>query len=180
MLVFCACRFHDIFRRFGLVGKPLLFNRVRLVPFRWFVRFICVGLHALVAGLNLVCGDHVEGGLRKVWFEFMSSIIHHLIGGGFSVLIDSYCSSWSCFWYVCMFSFTCSRSRRVVVLQRWIKGWRGLVSVHGWFDSLRVIFIWSDLLESGVELLINLELRDCLDDIIPSRFSFFICTVLPL
>ena len=120
---------------------------------------------------KLVCGDHVEGGLRKVWFEFMSSIIHHLIGGGFSVLIDSYCSSWSCFWYVCMFFFSYS--------QRWIKGWRGLVSVHGWFDSLQstVIFIWSDLLECGVELLINLELRDCLDDIIPSRFSFFICTV---
>ncbi|KAF7080621.1 hypothetical protein CFC21_084674 [Triticum aestivum] len=29
VLVFCACRLHDIFRRFGLMGKPLLFNRVR-------------------------------------------------------------------------------------------------------------------------------------------------------
>ncbi|XBI69950.1 hypothetical protein VPH35_064560 [Triticum aestivum] len=35
------------------------------VPFRWFVRFICVGLHALVARLNLVYGYSKKIGMWR-------------------------------------------------------------------------------------------------------------------
>lgn len=98
-----------------------------------------VGFHGLVAGLDLVCGDPwgvvcrrgFEAGrfewLSFVWSSGSNEFHHHqLIWGGFEVLVDSYCTRLPAdlAFGMCLCSFRCSRSKRVVVPQRWVKGSR--------------------------------------------------------
>ena len=134
--------------------------------------FICVGFHGLVAGLDLVCGDpwgivclrgFEAGQIRMAILLMWSSGYHHefhhhqLIWGGFRVLLDSYCSRLAAdlAFVVCLCSFRCSRSKRVVVPGRWVKGWRfGFWYINGQIvlEDNVLVFNWS------FGLLINLEL----------------------
>jgi len=121
LFVLLSCWLQDIFRKFGPIGKSYesgrcfingLFGLVVFASTHW--------LQDWIWNVEIPVVLYVEGDLRQVRFEWLSSVrssgshhvFHHhqLIWGGFEVLVDSYYSSWSRFW--CVFVLLCLQQKQ--------------------------------------------------------------------
>ena len=142
-------------RKFGPMGKSLYNESGQCCINGLFGLVVCLPPHigcrtgsGMWRSLWCCMSKGIEAG--QIWIVRSCGshhVFHHhqLIWGGFEVLADSYCSNWS--FGVCLCSFACSR--RVVVLHRWIIGWRFGLCSSFWliglssFGSLTNLNFWS-------------------------------------